>query len=138
MAKPPEEALHQYLQGLAGLNTLVGNRIRTGAAAVKDQRPFVVIEPPNVLPEQHTTGSTGLATSRIPIHCEGTSYKEAREIATLIFDTFKNGWDKTTKMSGLSVRYASPRVRGKSPNVVGGNDVNFHSIEIELNLVHVV
>lgn len=138
MATAPEIALTGYLLNLTGLSTLVNGRVRTGAAHVKDKRPFVVIEPPNETPGLHTTGSDGLAETRIPIHCEGNSYKEARDIATLIFDAFKAGWDKATKMNGLSVRYARPRIRAKKPRVVGGNDVNFHSVELDLTLIHEV
>ena len=130
----PEAALYAWLQNLPGLNNLVGGRIRTGAADVNDVRPLVVIEPPVLSPYQHTTGHAGMAESIIPIHCEGNSYKEARDISLLIFDQFKGGFHG--QMHDTYVSHVVPTIRGKRPNVVGGNDQNFHSVEVQLQMVH--
>lgn len=135
--KTPEEALHGHLQNLPGLNTLVGGRIRTGAAGAKDPRPFVVIQPPPAIsPMQHTTGAVGMAETIIPIHCEGNTYKQARDISVLIFEEFKPGFHGD--MNGLYVSHASPDIRAKSPAVVGGDDQSFHSVEVHLTLVHAI
>lgn len=134
MAITPEEALHSYLLGQSDLQGIVQGRIRTGRANVGDKRPFIVIEPPQVVSQQHTGGSTAFAESLIPVHCEGTSYAEAREIATKIFDKFKAGFQNL--MGTLDVRNVIPLIRGKTPNVVSGDNHKFHAVELHLTIFH--
>jgi len=132
--KTLEEGLVAYLLSQADIAAVVSDRVRTGVARQNEQRPFLVVGPPTIEPQYTAAGGAGLAESRIEVHCEAASYREARELAELIRKKFKDGFQGN--MEGVEVRALYATVRGNTPRVVSGDQEGFRSVTVELQVFH--
>lgn len=134
-----EQALRDYLAGNGTISDIVGDRVRCHKAEQQLMRPFVVVELTDSEPGFHSTGGDRLNESFLRVHCEGTRYRQARELSEAIHNLFEDGFQGPLGFGENAVDVRHLFLRGTRPRPYTGDrgsEDGQPAIIVDLEVMH--
>lgn len=102
-----EAGLRTQLLTLAGLTGLVGQNVYNGEATEGVTTPYVVCLRSATNKQNSMAGDSGISQATIDVHCVGSTYKQAKDVAAAITPGASNGG-----LNGFSGSFGNITVEG--------------------------
>ena len=114
----------------------VSTRVYAGHAPQDAARPLIIVRIDGSRSGRHATAADGLLLAQMEVVCQGTTYKNARDISEVI-RTETDGFSGT--MSSVVVRFCTiDGIRDTSDNPRLGDEEGYPSVTVDLDIMRLI